>query len=201
MIGMSIRVLRGLCVGLAGAALFGAGMALGYIIAPQDGSGDDIQAQHESGAPYASATDISTEKPDAAAVGASEIIVGVNTRAVFSYTFSGCGHTLDVLTDDVTGMNESDVRTAYPNKRIVEFTQEQVVLLEKLDGCCPMHYYVRLENGRVVVTRRDEQTLDPCVVAEFSPPETSDEQLAELTEGLVFDCLEDINVYFESYGS
>ena len=83
------------------------------------------------------------------------------------------------------------------------FTTSKVKLKREIEGYCPKHYLLMLENSRVCVKRTDPDTLLPYVVMELpvSIGALDETVRMELETGIPFDSLEQIDAYFESLES
>jgi hypothetical protein len=126
------------------------------------------------------------------------------TNVIFEYNFLECGHTITRSpTASLTGMTEDEIRKMYPGYTILQFAKENLLMQCKIEGHCPDHYLLKLEEGRLYVYRTDEVTLKPGQLMNLSIDVTSvDETAVEaLSKGIAFSSLSDIDIYLENLDS
>lgn len=123
-----------------------------------------------------------------------------STEVEWITSFKACGHeSVEKDSKSAVGMTVEKLKEIYADYEVRMFTAEKVKLKRELDGYCPQHYVVLLEEGRVCVKRTDPDKFLPYKVMELSiSAEILDADIREeLENGIAFNSLEEINAYFE----
>lgn len=120
--------------------------------------------------------------------------------------FSKCPHIVETTLDAApyAGYTQKQLADAFPTASIAEFASGSIRLIRAYAGYCPKHFVLKTDDaGKLCIVTTDAQTLDETRVQDVSfddallPLETR----AELSGGLVFDSLDGINSYLESFES
>ncbi len=125
-----------------------------------------------------------------APVGAEESFA-VATVNIFS-----CGHILERQEGDTTSTSKLESTLEQYGGYNFELKDGVMALYREYDYCCPEHYYTGSENGAVAVYKTDGETLQRKEVCRL---DITEEHAAyeEMGQGMVFDGLEQVNLYVE----
>ena len=142
---------------------------------------------------------------DAQAVGGERAACILNTTEVeWISAFTACGHEcVEKDSESAVGMTLAELKDTYTDYEVRLFTASKVKLKREIEGYCPKHYLLMLENSRVCVKRTDPDTLLPYVVMELPVSISAIDETVrmELETGIPFDSLKQIDAYFESLES
>lgn len=177
------------------------GFAIGYLAAydrnPDNPEKSDVAEMVEEGNGQPSDNTIMDYVPEPRTTS--------DTRLIFKSSYSGCGHTVaeqQKLREELVGLDENEIHKHYPDWEVEKFHSEEVVLHRQIEGVCPGHYILGIENGYVAVY----QTIDggkrelirvtdiPASILRLRDQE-------RLREGMLLDSMEEVNQYLEDLGS
>ncbi len=118
--------------------------------------------------------------------------------------FSACGHEC-VLSDreSAVGMTADMLAETYKGYEVRLFTDAHVKLKRELQGWCPEHFVLLMEDGALCVKKTDAETMLPYKVATLSASSDifTENELKTLETGMAFDSLAAIDMYFEGIDS
>lgn len=148
-----------------------------------------------AGTPAAGALE---DKPIAAMASLSS-----GAEVIWEEYFSGCGHTLRHAGGESAGMTREELQRRFLSYEIADFSVDRAILRAQRAGYCPAHYLLCEKNGKLLITRRSQESLEnECVMElEIDLAEMRGELPDELKEGIAFDALEQINEYMENIES
>ena len=123
------------------------------------------------------------------------------------YRFSRCAHSVSTAID-------TSAFIGYTTEELERFDSPDevrfpaggaVTIVHSVDGCCPMHYLLRLdEASRLCVYHTDAALFTTELIQQLafdSQGECSADDAANLAHGVVFDTLAEIDAYLESMES
>lgn len=126
-----------------------------------------------------------------------------DTLVITKYTFLLCGgHTeqRQATGGPMVGLNKAQIEEKYPDAKVTELTNKRAVIERELERYCPKHVVLFLDDqDRLSISQTDEANLENenITTLTYDVSYLPEEELAKLEEGLVFDNLEEINIYLE----
>lgn len=190
---LSIKAVRYGAFALAAVTLFALGLAAGRITAPEPEAGQDALPLNGTNA-----------EDEAAAVDTEHVKrVTVTTGVEWLCRFTACEHTIEKQGDDLIGMSRAETEKSFPQHTVEEFSERRVVLSRTVEGCCHRHIFAKLEGGDLVIKRADEGSDELREFIRISSNRLTlpDALRAELSKGVAFESLEEINSCLESMES
>lgn len=190
---------------LIGAVLFLAGMLVGFTLS--DGKTPaPLPTPAFTAAPTpASPAPLPTPGSDAALPAAQLGVACVlpDAEVIWRTRFTSCGHVSLHEGEDITGYTREALQTRFPEAAVVTFSAGRVCMEEEQGGYCPAHLVVILRHGEPVILQTDAQTYAPREIArlEWDVSALSGSALAELTRGVPFQELAEIDEYIENLES
>jgi len=128
-----------------------------------------------------------------------------HTRIILKTYYMRCGHTAvdrqDIDTS-LIGLDEEGLLGHYPGWDVERFESEEVILLRQLEGACPGHYVLKVNNGYVAIyriTENGEEILIEITDIPLSILRLRDQD--RLRQGMLLDSIEEVNHYLEDLGS
>lgn len=190
---------------LTGVVLFLAGLLLG---AGLDGPAQPLPTPAFTAVP----TPLHTPAPLSAAPASDAVLpaakVGTvsvlpDAEVVWRTRFGSCGHVCLHGGEDITGYTQQALQARFPDRELVTFSAEKVCLQDARGGYCPAHLVVVLHDGVPAIIQTDAQTYAPMelVRLEWDVSALSPSALAELSRGVPFDELSQIDEYIENLES
>ncbi|MDO4572245.1 MAG: hypothetical protein Q4C13_02665 [Clostridia bacterium] len=132
--------------------------------------------------------------------------IGADTALERVVHFSACAHETSIPMDAAAylGYTREDMIRHFPDASIMRFDSEEVTLFQLVQGYCPRHYVLRMQDdGTLQVMKTNDSLLTEELIA-LLPEEPALLHEAErdgLRAGLAFDSLPEIDAYLESMGS
>ena len=137
------------------------------------------------------------EADDSAQVSQQMLDEAVSPEAVVIWQYHmACGHAVEFeAAQDAIGKTRAELEAEYGIGSVESFSQQAVTMNVASEQYCPEHYVLLLEDGVLTVRKTDERLHEQVLL-------TLDVNLpigaaAECAEGMIFDSLEDINIYLE----
>lgn len=153
----------------------------------------------------AAAAEPSPEAEQVGSIGEASILP--TTAVERQVCYLACHHTVEQVMGDTSpliGMTRQELAAAYPDAAITSFTAERVRLVLSVDGYCPAHLLLRADaQGTLAVWRMQEDALEmqPVLTLAATLDAFDGETAAALSEGVLFDSMDEINAYLESMES
>ncbi len=163
---------------LLGIAFLMLGIGAGYSIGREEAMPEEMTEVQELG----------TELQAPVAAEESFSIATVN---IFS-----CGHILERQEGEITSTSRLESTMEQYGGYNFELKDGVMALYREYDYCCPEHYYTGNENGVVAVYKTDGETLQRTEVCRLDISAEHD-AYDEMGQGMVFDGLEQVNLYVE----
>jgi len=118
-------------------------------------------------------------------------------------SFSSCGHSVERQLDTATyvGFSEAEMSNAFIDADITEFSAKRVRIRRMHTGWCPRHVLLKTgADGALHIYRTDETTLRQMELQRlsFEPSQLDESAASELTAGVAFDSVDEINAYLEN---
>lgn len=132
--------------------------------------------------------------------------VGPNTVITANLSFTGCAHGYEKTIDNALHVGETreELSEKFPYHTVLKFTQNEVVLDRRIDGCCRLHYAL-ISSGTSALTLQkfNEETLRMEDKADIALDITALDAAVqdELLSGVVFDSMDAVNAYLEGLES
>ena len=122
---------------------------------------------------------------------AAEESFSITTVNIFN-----CGHILERQEGDIVTTSKLEAAMESYGGYNFELKDGVMALYIEYDYCCPEHYYTGSDGDTVAVYKTDAETLKKTEVCTL---EISEEHAAyeEMGKGMVFDGLEEVNLYME----
>ena len=132
-----------------------------------------------------------------------EIKISPNAIIVFSKFYSGCGHTVkskENVSINMVNMSESEFCNLYSDWKINKFTSEEIELSKNFDGNCDEHFLVKSNNEYIeIYTIHDDNSLGLYKKTDIAVKYLTDDDIAELKEGITIYGRNNLNAYIESF--
>lgn len=132
-----------------------------------------------------------------------EIKISPNAIIVFSKFYSGCGHTVkskEKVSINMVNMTESEFCNLYSDWKIDKFTSEEIELSKNFDGNCDEHFLVKSNNEYIeIYTIHDDNSLKLYKKTDIAVKYLTDDDIAELKEGITIYGRNNLNAYIESF--
>ena len=132
-----------------------------------------------------------------------EIKISPNAIIVFSKFYSGCGHTVkskENVSINMVNMSESEFCNLYSDWKINKFTSEEIELSKNFDGNCDEHFLVKSNNEYIeIYTIHDDNSLELYKKTDIAVKYLTDDDIAELKEGITIYGRNNLNAYIESF--
>ena len=163
---------------ILGIALLMLGLGTGYSIGRGKDEPEETIEVHELAA--------EVEAPVAA-----EESYSVTTVNIFR-----CGHILERPEGDIVTTSKLEETLESYGGYNFELKDGVMALYREYDYCCPEHYYTGSEGDAVAVYKTDAETLQKTEVCTL---DISSDHAAyeEMGKGMIFDALEEVNLYME----
>lgn len=116
--------------------------------------------------------------------------------AVTTVNIFQCGHILERSEGETVASSKLEETMGRYGGYNFELKDGVMALYREYDYCCPEHYYTGLEGEAVTVYKTDADTLKRTTVCTLDIS-SDDAAYEEMREGMVFDMLEDVNLYVE----
>ncbi|HWR22613.1 MAG TPA: hypothetical protein VN366_03970 [Feifaniaceae bacterium] len=126
-----------------------------------------------------------------------------DTLVITKYMFLLCGGHTEQRQETggpLVGMNKAQIEEKYPGAKVVELTNKRAVIERELERYCPKHVVLFLDDqNRLAISQTDEADLEKenITTLNYDISYLPAEELNKLDEGLVFENLEEINIYLE----
>ncbi len=126
-----------------------------------------------------------------------------DTLVITKYTFLLCGGHTEQRQETggpLVGLNKTQIEEKYPDAKVAELTNKRAVIERELERYCPKHVVLFLDDqNRLSISQTDETDLEKenITTLTYDVSYLPEEELSKLEEGLVFDSLEEINIYLE----
>ena len=140
------------------------------------------------------------QSPDQPVGQIGSVSVLPTTQVEWLYQFTLCGHGYEAHPEtDLTGYTLEDIVREYPDCRVTQMDAQHVKIERRIDEYCPEHYLLVTTEDSLCVfhtnheTMLSEQVMELNVTTQDMPEEIQ----YQLSSGLVFDSLEEINAYLE----
>ncbi len=147
---------------------------------------------------FADITGEGAEPPQTGDVGtARETVLSANEVTEYVTRFTLCDHEVTrTVTGADAGLTRRGLAEAHEGYEVELFDEDHARLTRTADGCCGAHYTLRAGTGELIITRRDETTLEDVEVMRIKT-DAVPQDAAGLAQGITFDTLEEINAYLE----
>lgn len=100
-------------------------------------------------------TTVDAEAPEDQSTNAStDNFITPSTKVIFKTYFTLCGHMLDkdpTNMEDLINLSEGELKLKYPDWRVNEFSQRQVILSREISTYCPRHYIIGIKDGYIAI--------------------------------------------------
>lgn len=161
----------------------GLGFLVGWLVHPAPAPGDPSQSVGEIG----------------------DSIILPTTAVTWEYRFTMCEHVRTVKNNrNVIGMSKDELTAKFSGSEILQWDQEQVSIKRTIEGCCPAHYLLQLNDRQIIcVYQVDSNTFEKVLYMELTTDSGSidAEAMQELKTGVCLNTLDEINEYIESVES
>lgn len=132
-----------------------------------------------------------------------EIKISPNAIIVFSKFYSGCGHTVkskEKVSINMVNMLESEFCNLYSDWKINKFTSDKIELSKNFDGNCDEHFLVKSNNEYIeIYSIHDDNSLELYKKTDIAVKYLTDDDIAELKEGITIYGKNNLNAYIESF--
>ena len=132
-----------------------------------------------------------------------EIKISPNAIIVFSKFYSGCGHTVESkekASINMVNMAESEFCNLYSDWKINKFTSDKIELSKNFDGNCDEHFLVKSNNEYIeIYSIHDDNSLELYKKTDIAVKYLTDDDIAELKEGITIYGKNNLNAYIESF--
>lgn len=130
-------------------------------------------------------------------------------EVVYKDIYSLCGHTVEtsntIYSTTLDKVKEAEIKKQNQEKKeykIEEEEQEKIVFSRTIDGNCPNHFKVKLENGKVVIYNVVNETISTIYQTIDIPQDNiRPELLEELGIGIELNSKEELNLFIEDIES
>ncbi|MBQ6703254.1 MAG: hypothetical protein IJN08_00410 [Clostridia bacterium] len=154
------------------------------------GMGAGYSVGREQGAPR-ERIEVQELAAEAEAPAAAEESFAVTTVNIFR-----CGHILERQEGEVVTTSRLEETMESYGGYNFELKDGVMALYREYDYCCPEHYYTGGAGETVTVYKTDATTLQKTEVCTLDIP-PDHEAYREMGQGMVFDGLEEVNLYME----
>ena len=92
----------------------------------------------------------------------SEEKTGPNTILTLQKYYIECGHTITTntsLPEELVNLTEEEIEEEYNDWELLEFSNEEIILLKELDSFCGQHYLLTESDGFIVISTIDEHGI------------------------------------------
>lgn|GEM_PF-2530735 len=133
----------------------------------------------------------------------SKDIIGADTIVEIRYEYKKCGHEITKTSravESMLGLGVVDFLERFPSLRIVEFSNENVLLERDIDQYCEKHYIIKLVGDNVMVLRSDAESEEFVVVrkTDLFREDLDSHSLMILQRGKLFNSISDVENYINS---
>jgi hypothetical protein len=131
--------------------------------------------------------------------------ISLNTRLIFQTRYSECGHTVverKEVPTEIVDFDEHGVKEYYQPWEIKEFSNEEIVLTRQVEGICPKHYLLGVQDGYIAVYEFGENgkpVLKEITDIPISILRLNDQH--RLRKGILLDSIEEVNQFLEEFSS
>jgi len=131
--------------------------------------------------------------------------VSPNTKLIFKSIYSECGHTVVERKDvpeEIVGFDEEELAGYYQLWHIERFTKDEVDLVRRIEGICPKHYLLGVQDGYIALYEFSEDgkpVLKEITDTPISILRLNDQQ--RLRKGILLDNMTEVNQLLEEFGS
>lgn len=115
---------------------------------------------------------------------------------LFSVNIFDCGHILERREERAVTGPEAERVMEEMGGYTYEFKDGRMAVYREFQCCCPEHYYTGTEGGKAAVYRTDSDTFERSVIC-ILELEKGSPAYDEMGRGMVFDSLEEVNLYLE----
>ena len=129
--------------------------------------------------------------------------ISPNANIIFKTTYEGCGHTLnkyETASENDVNLTKEEFQKLYKTWEITDFSEKQVVLLQKKTGSCNQHYVIREKDGNLAVyiigDNNEEKLKEETNISTMYLTEVD---LLKLEEGIRVNGLEELNSKLEDF--
>jgi hypothetical protein len=156
------------------------------------------QEQRQQARQSPTPTGIVMATPNIPVVVQQEPVIEANTEVVLITRYLGCNHERrsNVANALVLGLTQKQLQALYPLCAIASFSHSKVELRREIEGVCPSHFVVKLEDKVLAIYQRedDDSWRKVQTIEEFYLPYED----KSLREGIVFDNMHQIESFLEN---
>ena len=131
---------------------------------------------------------------DASRLGEMSVLPDTRVRVLSHYR---CGHIKAYETQEYIGYTE-EMLSKLPGCTVDKMTKAEVVLIMSVDSYCDNHYILKSdENGFLCVFSTDAESKKAPIRLDINAKSLPQDEYSSLMQGIVFNSLEEINIYLE----
>ncbi len=179
----------GICFVVLGMAMYG-----------YNASRDEVRQQQQQAESGSTQTPITTYiTPNVPVVKPNDPVIEDHAEVILISHYLGCGHDTEqtLQSDGYVGLTKKQLQALYPLYTITSFSSTRVEIRRDVEGVCPQHYMVKLENSKLVIYQRndDDTWREVQTIEDFYMPYEDE----ALKEGVVFDDMHQIESFLENF--
>lgn len=123
--------------------------------------------------------EIAKQNEETEEVSSSDEKVSSNSALILKKYYKECGHTINEYVEilpELINMTQDEVQDKFQDWDLIGFSNREVTLLKEFEGTCGEHFYIKEENGKVVIYKiladGTEQPYEKTEISTEFLPET-----------------------------